>query len=230
MPPSARPRPMSSLSWWAVACLALAGMSLGLPGWAQNKSGAGGNTAGIYTCVDSKGRRLTSDRPILECLDREQRVLGSTGTTRRVVPPSYTAEERARLDAERRKEQEAQARVAEEKRRDKALLIRYPNKTIHDKERADALLQIDEVMQAVTKRLGVLQQDRRQIDTELEFYKGDASKAPPWLKRQIDDNEQQVKVQRRFLDDQQQEKQRISQRFDEELAKLRPLWDGGLRP
>ena len=207
----------------------LLGMALLTLAWTAVAS-AQTNTQGIYTCVDSKGRRLTSDRPIIECLDREQRVLGNTGTTKRVVPPSYTADERARMDAERRKEQEAQARLAEEKRRDKALLIRYPNKAVHDKERTDALLQIDDVMQAVSKRLVVLQQDRKQIDAELEFYKGDASKAPPWLKRQIEDNEQQVKVQRRFLDDQQQEKQRISLRFDEELGKLRQLWDGGLKP
>lgn len=229
MSPKPVPRPTLT-PWCSAACLALAGCCIGLPVWAQNKAGTGSNAAGIYTCVDSKGRRLTSDRPIIECLDREQRVLGNTGTTKRVVPPSYTADERARMDAERRKEQEAQARLAEEKRRDKALLIRYPNKAVHDKERTDALLQIDDVMQAVSKRLVVLQQDRKQIDAELEFYKGDASKAPPWLKRQIEDNEQQVKVQRRFLDDQQQEKQRISLRFDEELGKLRQLWDGGLKP
>ena len=26
---------------------------------------------GIYTCVDRNGRRLTADRPVPECLDRE---------------------------------------------------------------------------------------------------------------------------------------------------------------
>jgi hypothetical protein len=33
-----------------------------------------------------------------------------------------------------------------------------------------------------------------------------------------------VVVQNRFLSDQNQEKQRINARFDEELAKLRVLW------
>ncbi|OYX12745.1 MAG: DUF4124 domain-containing protein, partial [Acidovorax sp. 32-64-7] len=36
--------------------------------WAQQS-----NTGSIYTCVDRQGRRLTADRPIAECLDREQR-------------------------------------------------------------------------------------------------------------------------------------------------------------
>jgi hypothetical protein len=181
---------------------------------------------GIYTCVDSKGRRITSDRPIMECLDREQRELGKTGVTKRVLPPSYTADERAKLDAQRKIEEEQQARIAEEKRRDRALLIRYPSQAMHDKERADALSQIDEVVNAVKRREQSLAKQRREIDTELEFYQGDVNKAPSWLKRKLEDNESQVLVQKRFLDEQAQEKQRINARFDEELVKLRQLWQG----
>ena len=45
---------------------------------------------GIYTCVDRNGRRLTADRPIPECLDREQRELSPSGMTRRQIGPSLT--------------------------------------------------------------------------------------------------------------------------------------------
>ncbi len=185
----------------------------------------------VYTCVDSKGRRLTSDRPIVECLDREQHKLGNSGVVRQVVPPSYTADERAKLEAQRRVEEEQRARVLEEKRRERALLIRYPNQGVHDKERADALGQIDEVIGAVNKREQALVQQRKEIDVEMEFYQADVSKAPNWLKRKIEDNEKQMVVQKRFLDEQAQEKQRINARFDEELAKLKQLWAtaGGTR-
>jgi hypothetical protein len=182
------------------------------------------NKGGIYSCVDSKGRRLTSDRPIVDCLDREQKELGQSGTVKRVVPPSYTAEERAKLDLQRKAADAEKARVNEERRRDKALLIRYPNQAVHDKERAEAIKQIDDVIEAVKKRSSELTKQRRDIDLELEFYQNDVSKAPPWLKRKVDDNAQQVVVQNRFLSDQNQEKQRINARFDEELAKLRVLW------
>jgi hypothetical protein len=186
--------------------------------------------SGIYSCTDSKGRRLTSDRPIPECLDREQRELGKTGIVKRVVPPSYTAEERAKIEEQRKAEELQRARVAEEKRRDRALLVRYPNQAMHDKERADALLQIDEVVGAVNKRQEALARQRKEIDVELEFYQGDVNKAPSWLKRKLEDNEQQVQIQKRFLADQAQEKQRINGRFDEELAKLKQLWANGIRP
>jgi hypothetical protein len=206
-------------------------MAVGLLVFAGHALAQGGaNSSGIYTCIDSQGRRITSDRPIAECLDREQRELGRSGTVRRVVPPSYTAEERARLDAQKKAEEAQQARVAEEKRRDRALLVRYPNQPLHDKERADALAQIDEVIAAVNKRQQALQAQRKEIDTELEFYQGDAKKAPSWLQRKIEDNVQQMEIQKRFLADQTQEKQRINARFDEELAKLKMLWTYGIRP
>jgi len=194
---------------------------------------AGGAQAqgGVYSCVDSKGRRLTSDRPIVECLDREQEKRGTTGIVRQVVPPSYTADERAKLEAQRRLEDEQRARAQEEKRRERALLIRYPNQGVHDKERAEALGQIDEVIGAVNKREQALVLQRKEIDVEMEFYQGDTSKAPNWLKRKIEDNEKQMVVQKRFLDEQAQEKQRINARFDEELVKLKQLWAaaGGTR-
>ncbi len=179
---------------------------------------------GIYTCIDGRGRTLTSDRPIMECLDREQRELGRTGVTKRVLPPSYTADERAKLETQRKAQEEVQARIAEEKRRDRALLIRYPSQTVHDKERVEALAQIDEVVSAVVRREQSLAKQRQEIGIELEFYQGDVNKAPSWLKRKLEDNESQVLVQKRFLDDQAQEKKRINARFDEELVKLRQLW------
>jgi hypothetical protein len=196
------------------ALLALAGLS---SAWAQ---------ASIYTCIDSNGRRITSDRPIPECLDREQRELSSTGLVRRVLPPSYTAEERAQLEAQRKLVEEQRARQAEEKRRDRALLTRYPNPATHDKERAEALAQVDEVMNAVSRRELALEKQRKEIDTEMEFYQRDPDKAPSWLRRKLEDNQQQALAQKRFLEEQAQEKKRINARFDEELVKLRQLWSG----
>jgi len=193
--------------------LMLAG-SLG-QGWAQ-----------IYSCVDKNGRRLTSDRPIVECLDREQEQRGATGTVRKIIPPSYTAEERERIEAKRRAEDEARARVAEERRRERALLVRYPNQAMHEKERQDALAQVDDVIVAMEKRAEALKTQRREIDTEMEFYKRDPSRAPGWLKRKLEDNIAEQQAHLRQLSERQSEKQRINERFDAELARLRPLWAG----
>jgi len=50
--------------------------------------GVSASAADVYSCVDANGRPRSSDRPIPECADREQRVIGPSGTIKRIVPPS----------------------------------------------------------------------------------------------------------------------------------------------
>ena len=180
--------------------------------------------AQIYSCTDAAGRKITSDRPIAECLSKDQRELNPSGTVKRVVRPVLTADEQRAADQKQKEEMEEKTRQEEERRKNRALLSRYPNKPTHDKERAEALAQVDEVIKAAQKRIGELAEQRKKINEELEFYKKDPSKLPPALKRQLEDNERSVVVQRRFIGDQDDEKRRANARFDEELDRLRKLW------
>lgn len=179
---------------------------------------------GIYTCIDAKGRKLTSDRPIAECSDREQKVLNPSGTLKAKVGPILTAQERTELEAKDKVEQEERARINEEKRRDRALLIRYPNKSVHDKERAEALSQISVVRQAAVNRAEELLRQRTAVLEEMEFYKKDPAKAPPSVRRHVDEVAHSLAVQGRFIIDQDAELKRVNLRFDEELVRLKQLW------
>lgn len=179
---------------------------------------------GIYSCTDAKGRKLTSDRPIPECLDREQKVLNPSGTVRTIVGPSLTGPERAALEARQRREAEERVRQAEEKRRERALLTRYPNRATHDKERNEALSQISVVRQAALNRVKELERQRKELEAELEFYAQDPARVPPSLKRLVDENAQSMAVQQRFIAEQDAEMERVNARFDEELARLQQLW------
>ncbi len=178
----------------------------------------------IYTCTDARGRILTADRPIPDCIDREQRELNPSGTTRRKVEPTLTAREQAERDERARQARLLASQQIEERRRERALLMRYPNAAAHDHERTEALVQIDAVIKAARQRLGELGDERRKIDEELEFYKNDVSKAPPSVRRKLDDNVQSTAIQNRFIGEQEDEKKRVNARFDEERARLKPLW------
>lgn len=182
---------------------------------------------GIYSCVDAAGRKITADRPIAECIDRPQRQINPSGTVKRVVGPSLTAQERAAQEQKDKVAAEVQAREAEEKRRDRALLLRYPSRAVHDKERAEALDQIDAVIKAASKRTTELAGQRKAIDADFEFYKSDPARAPASLKRRLEENDSSVAVQKRFIADQDGEKKRVNMRFDEELVKLNQLWTMG---
>lgn len=180
--------------------------------------------SGVYTCVDAKGRKLTADRPIPECTDREQKVLNPSGTVKAKVGPTLTAQEKTEQEQRERRALEEKGRLAEEKRRDRALLTRYPSKAMHDKERSEALAQIAVVIRAATNRLDELVKQRVSIEEEMEFYKKDPTKAPAYLKRQQDENSQSQAVQKRFISEQESESRRVNIRFDDELVRLRQLW------
>ena len=180
----------------------------------------------IFVCTDAKGHRITADRPIAECADREQKELRPTGTVRRVIPPTPTAIERAALEQQERKAGEERLRVAEQKRLQKLLVARYPNQAAHDADRAKALRAVDDVIAISEKRIAELGGERAKLDAEAKTYKR-PEQWPPQLKRQHEDNELQVAGQQRFIASQQEEKKRIGARFDEELARLKALWAPG---
>jgi hypothetical protein len=199
--------------------LRLAVLACGLAG----AMGSSWGQAGIYTCVDAKGRRLTSDRPILECVDREQKELNASGTVRRIVPPSLTGPERAVLEERERRAAEDRQRLEEERRLQRALLVRYPNQAVHDSERAKALATAQEAIATGHRRIAELQEQRKALDTEAQFHKSPAQ-WPAKLKRQVEDNEQHLASQQRQVALQEDEKKRVDARFSDELARLKALW------
>ena len=202
--------------WTGLLSCVLGAVLCGTAGWSSAQS--------IYTCIDSKGRRLTHDRPIAECSDREQRELYSNGTVKRSIGPSLTEREADLEEQRQRKEAEERARGQEARRRDRALLTRYQNVAAHDAERADALRQVDEVMAFAIKRMSELDQQRVRLDAEFEFYKNDPASVPAMLRKKDADQVADVATQRRFIADQELEKKRINARFDAELVRLRQLW------
>jgi hypothetical protein len=112
--------------------------------------------------------KRAADRPILACIDREQRELGGSGTTRRVLEPSLSAAEReAALSRQRARDMI---------RRDQALITRYPDPAAHDAARRAALAQTQAVVDAATQRIAGLAEKRKARDDEMEFYRRDPAR------------------------------------------------------
>ena len=179
---------------------------------------------GIYSCVDAQGRRHTSDRPIPECLDREQRVLNRDGSQRQVVPPRMTPEQRAAFEEQRRQQALAEAARKDAIRRDRNLIHRYPDEATHTRARANALEDAQKLIAAAERQLADLAKERRGLDAETEFYKG--RNLPPRLRAQIDANDAQQQAQRDVVQAQRNEVARINGLYDAELARLKRLWAG----
>ena len=144
-------------------------------------SPAPASAAGIYTCIDDQGRRITADRPIASCTAKEQRVLNKDGSLKAVFPPILTVEERAEKEAAERKAAEARAAHADAVRRDRNLLSRYPNEAPHRKAREAALDTVRLAIKSSEKRLQDLAAERKPLLAEAEFYAG--KPLPPKLQQ-----------------------------------------------
>lgn len=188
-----------------------------LLGWAAT-------AAPIYSCVDSSGKRITSDRPIAECHDRDQRLLNGDGSVKTIVPPTPTPDERA--EAEARERQAITDRVMRQDavRRDRNLLTRFPNEAAHRKARETALEDSRKSMRRSEGRIDLLAKERKPLLDEAEFYVG--KQLPAQLKQQLDANDAAVRAQVDLLQNQRAEIVRIDALYDVELERLKNLWAG----
>ena len=123
----------------------------------------GGNSSGIYSCVDASGKRYTSDRPIPECLDREQRLLNKDGSQRKTVPPRMNAEERAAMEERDRQRERERAAAKDAVRRDRNLMLRFPDQATHDKAREAALDDVRRGVNGSDRQLRALREERKHL-------------------------------------------------------------------
>jgi hypothetical protein len=180
--------------------------------------------SGIYTCVDDRGRRLTSDRPIADCAHKEQQILNRDGSLRSTVPATLTAEERAEKEARDRRAAEQRAAQQDAVRRDRNLLARYPDEAAHKRARESALDNVRSAIRNSEQRLRELADERKPLVNEAEFYVGRA--LPAKLKQQLDANDAAIEAQRTLAANQTAEAARLNAFYDIELERLKRLWAG----
>jgi hypothetical protein len=207
-------------SFAACLCTALLAAGAAAPALAQTTA----PPAQIYTCTNAAGKKLTSDRPIPECNDREQRVLNGDGSVRRVQGPVQTADERSESEAREREAAADRARQLEAIRRDRNLLARFPNEAAHRKARTAALDDVNNALHISESRLAALAAERKPLKDETEFYVG--KPLPGKLKTQLDANDAAVEAQQALVQNQKLEVIRIDKRYDAELERLKRLWAG----
>jgi hypothetical protein len=212
------PWPYSTLATCLVVALAFAPSTGRTQG--QQKS------TSIYSC-EVNGKRVTSDRPIPECISRDQRVHNSDGSVREVRPPVPTADERAEMEARQQQEALARAQQREAIRRDRNLLQRFPNEAAHKKAREAALDDVRKSLTLSETRLEALEKERKPLLDETEFYVG--RQMPLKLKQAIDANDAATEAQRNLVINQKAEIVRVNKIYDDELERLRRLW-GGAQP
>ena len=182
-------------------------------------------TAGrIYTCKDTSGKTITSDRPLPECQGREGRVLSKTGTTVQTIEAPLTDEQKAAREAEEEKKKETAVVRAEQLRRDKALLGTYQNLDDLESKRQRALLQVEREMRESEKRMSLLEKTEQENKQEQEFYK--RKQMPVELKRRVDENEGALRAEKLLLVSKKGEIVQVNQKFDDDKRRFTELTVG----
>ncbi|MFN0184020.1 MAG: hypothetical protein ACKVQR_09405 [Aquabacterium sp.] len=203
------------------ACvIGLHGLALAQP----TQPGRPASASNIFTCIDDRGRKLTSDRPIPECQTKEQRLLNRDGSLKQVRQPPMSADERAEFEAAEARAAQARAAQADAVRRDRNLKARFPNEAAHQRARVAALDTVRVAMRNSESRLIELGAERKPLMEEAEFYRGKT--LPARVKQQIEANDAGVAAQREAIANQQAELLRVNKLYDEELARLKLLWAG----
>lgn len=181
----------------------------------------------IFQCVLPDGKKLTSDKPIAECMNvgKPQRELNKDGSEKGVVEAPPTEDEKAERDRIRRQREAEKTAQDIEIRRDRDMLKRFPSEAAHAKAREKALDDVANSVRNSEARIKLLLQERKPLLDEKEFY---PKEPPAKLKAALDANDASLEAQRSLVQNQQIEVVRINNLYDAELARLRKLWGGAL--
>ncbi|MBI3350705.1 MAG: hypothetical protein HY020_26345, partial [Burkholderiales bacterium] len=109
-------------------------------------------------------------------------------------------------------------------RRDRTLMQRYPTEAAHQRARTAALDDANKATRISERRIKDLNQERKPLLDEAEFYKG--RPLPSKLKQALDANDASIEAQHVLIENQKAEVVRLNARFDAELARLKKLWGG----
>ena len=182
----------------------------------------------LYSCTTTAGKSITADLPPAECWNRPIKELRADGSTRRIIEPPLTPEQRTAREAEERRQLDEAEKRRSQMRKDVALLETYGTEQDIEDARVRALQTREAVIERAHKRMDDLKGERKKLEDEKEFYtKRDM---PEKLKRSFAGNAEAMVQQEKVIADANAEKARVSARFDAERERFRELVAAGATP
>jgi len=193
-------------------CAALAiGVGLSLPAAART-----------FCCTDKTGHRICGDTLPVQCEDRAYKEFG--GKTIRNVEAPLTAEQKAQREAEVARKKEQERMVAEQRRKDRALLNTYGSEKDIDLLRDRAVADLDASGKQTQDKYDAAVKRKQRLEKELEFY---AKKpVPANLKSQMKEADTEIEAQKKAIEDRKKDIEATRARFEEDRKRYRELTGG----
>lgn len=175
----------------------------------------------IYTCKDSNGKTLTSDRPIPECAKLPMRELRADGALRRQINPPLTRSQR-RLLREKRARERAQALVERQERtRDRALLEAFPTMAVLDQSEERLLSEIQIQIDSTYRRMVELHKELQAAQAASRAYP--PGMAPSGVKQKVAQIAGAILTEDSLVKARLQEQEQIRQKYAGDADRLRVL-------
>jgi hypothetical protein len=174
-----------------------------------------------YCCNDANGRLACGDIVPAACHNRAYRVMDEKGRLVREVEAPLTPEQRALREAEKKRKEEEEKRLAEEKRRNQALLAAYPSERDIDIARDRALAEFEKGSAEAQKRLDGARKTKKKLDGEKEFYQ--KRPMPAELKKQVEENENDLKTLQAAVDSRKEEGEALRAKFEDDKKRYMEL-------
>jgi len=186
--------------------------------------GAGSSAlASTFVCTTKSGRTITADQPPYECYDVQIRELNPDGSTKRIIEPPPSPEQRRQQELQAQREQERLEIEKKGRQRDKSLIETYVSEDQIISERDHAVANLQLIIDQAGQRLEEYRQERIKLDNEAEFYV--RRKLPPQLKRAIEVNEDLQRKEQKIIEDQTVERQRITKNYDDKRQRYHELME-----
>ena len=179
--------------------------------------------AEVYVCIDKNGRRLTSDRPIAECIDRPQRILHPNGVEQ-VLMPKKTLAERFAEEEEIKAQARKRAQEIEAIRADRILRARFPDEESLERHRVYTISQIERRWQATLEEQASLDSRRKELTAHARTRRLE-NKAPDFAETkeaaEIEKRSNQIRLQ---VEKARDEISEANKKIDKDLQRLREMW------
>jgi hypothetical protein len=147
-----------------------------------------------YRCTDAKGTTHVGDTPPAACAKIPMEEVSKSGKVLRTIEPTLSAEEAAAREEAEEKKREEEKIIAEQKRKDLALLATYASEKEFDVARDRNVEPLEGRIKSSQERSKDLDKRIKELQEEMEFYKAgkkkDDKKAkggiPPQLQQDMD--------------------------------------------
>ncbi len=194
-----------------IACLPIA---LALANLFAQPALAANESSTVYCCEDANGRRVCGDPMPQQCYSRAYKELSRGGRTLREVDAPLTTEERIRKEATDKARHEAEAKVAERRRRDRVLLESYNSVADIDDRRDSVLRGAEKEIDTLKRREKELVDERNDLNNKVAALKG--KQAPRYVQEDIAANTSELNALRGVITQKQRDAETIRSRFDED--------------